>query len=218
MSRFAVVGAGSFGRSVVQQLFDEDEEIIVIDRDEDAVQACVDICQHAVAMDATDKSALDALSLGEVDIAIVSLGERMDVITLVALHLKELGVPYIAVKSISDDHDKILKAIGIDEVIQPEKEAAQRLGKRLSLHNVSDVLPLIKGYAVVSMRANDRIVGRKIAELESKLIQVVAIQHSDQRIPTLVPSDQEVIESNDLLILLGTNKEITDFGERYCKG
>jgi trk system potassium uptake protein TrkA len=217
MSRFAVLGVGSFGLNLVKQLFEEDQEIIVVDSDEDAVQACTDFCHHAVAADATDKSALEALSLGDVDIAVVSLGERLDVITLVALHLKELGVPYIAVKAISDDHMKILKAIGINEVIQPEKEAARRLGKRLSLHSVSEVLPLTMGYSVVAMRANDRIVGRKLAELESKTIQVVAIQHADQRVPTLVPNENEVIEHDDFLVLMGSNKEISDFGDRYCK-
>ena len=217
MNRFAVIGAGSFGRSVVKGLFDEDEEVIVVDMNEDAVQACTDICRHAVVADATDKKALEELMIGDVDIAVVSLGERMDIITLVALHLKELGVPYIAVKAISDDHVKILKAIGISEVIQPEKEAALRLGKRLALHNVDDVIPLITGYAVVSMHANDKIVGRKIADLESKNIQVVAIQHPEQTSPTLVPSDQEIIESNDLLVLIGSNIEITDFSKNYCK-
>ena len=217
MNRYAVIGAGSFGRSVVQRLFDEDEEVIVVDMDEDAVQACTDICRHAVVADATDKKALEELMIGDVDIAVVSLGERLDIITLVALHLKELGVPYIAVKAISDDHVKILKAIGINDVIQPEKQAALRLGSRLALHNVDDVIPLIKGYAVVTMHANDQIVGKKIAELESKNIQVVAIQHREQTSPTLVPSDQEIIEYEDLLVLIGSHKEITAFAENYCK-
>jgi trk system potassium uptake protein TrkA len=218
MNRFAVIGLGSFGRSVVQRLFEEDEEVIAVDIDEDAVQACTDISHHSVVADATDKKTLSELMIGDVDIAVVSLGERMDIITLVALHLKELGVPYIAVKAISDDHVKILKAIGINEVIQPEKEAALRLGRRLALHNVDDVLQLFRGYSVVSMHANDKIAGRKIADLESKKIQVVAIQHADDRIPTLVPSDQEIIDVSDLLILIGSNSEISVFTKLYCKG
>ena len=40
--------------------------------------------------------------------AIVNLGERMDVILLATLHLKEPGVPFIAVKALSEEHARIL--------------------------------------------------------------------------------------------------------------
>ncbi|MEZ5306085.1 MAG: TrkA family potassium uptake protein [Pyrinomonadaceae bacterium] len=217
MKRYAVVGLGSFGRNVVEQLFDEGKEVIAVDINEDAVRSCALISDRAVVADATDKDALRALELGDIDMAVVSLGERLDVITLVALHLKEMGVPYVAVKAISEDHRKILDAIGIDEVIQPEKEAARRLGKRLALHNVSDVLPIVAGYVVVSMTATDRIVGRKIGSLESKNIQVVAIQHSGESVPTLVPDDKKIIQTDDRLVILGSNREISNFTKRYCK-
>lgn len=217
MRRFAVVGLGSFGKNVVQSLHDQGAEVIAIDIDEDAVQACADISHHAVVADATDKSALEELAINEVDVAVVSLGERMDRITLCSLHLKELGVPYVATKGISDYHEKILKAIGVNEVIQPEKEAALRLGTRLSLSRVSDVLPLLSQHMIVTMRATDKIVGREIGNLESSRIQVVAIQHANQANPTLVPNAKELIREGDSLIILGLNTEVAAFTERYCR-
>lgn len=217
MKRFAVIGLGSFGQNVVRSLFEQGSEVIAIDIDEDAVQACADISHHAVVADATDKSALAELAVNEVDVAVVSLGERMDRITLCSLHLKELGVPYVATKGISDNHETILRAIGVDEVIQPEKEAALRLGMRLSLNDVIDVLPLVSDdYLVVSMNATERITGKRIGELESTKIQVVAIQSSDERQPKLIPSADEVIEPKSRLILLGSDKEIRAFTRRYC--
>ncbi len=218
MKRFAVIGLGSFGKNVVRSLYDQGAEVIAVDIDEDAVQECADISHHAVVADATDKSALSELAINEVDTAVVSLGERMDRITLCSLHLKELGVPYVATKAISDNHEKILKAIGVNEVIQPEKEAALRLGTRLSLHDVIDVLPLVSDdYSVVAMHATERITGKRIGELESENIQVVAIQQKEVRTPKLIPSADEVIAPGSRLILLGSDKEIKVFTRRYCK-
>lgn len=217
MKRIAVIGLGSFGRNVVQSLFDQGVEVIAIDFDEDAVQACVGISHHAVVADATDKSALESLGLNEVDVAVVSLGERMDRITLCSLLLKELGVPYVATKAISDNHQTILKAIGVNEVIQPEKEAAIRLGTRLSLTMVRDVLPLLSHHMIVEMRPTDKIVGQEIGNLESKSIQVVAIHHENQSDPTLVPDGSEIIREGDTLVVLGSNKEVAAFTKRYCK-
>lgn len=218
MKRFAVIGLGSFGNNVVRSLYAQGAEVIAVDIDEDAVQECAEISHHAVVADATDKSALSELALNEVDVAVVSLGERMDRITLCSLHLKELGVPFVATKAISDNHEKILRAIGVNEVIQPEKEAALRLGTRLSLHGVIDVLPLVSDdYSVVSMHATEQITGKRIGELESESIQVVAIQQKDVRTPKLIPSAEEVIEPGSRLILLGSDKEIKVFTRRYCK-
>ena len=198
MNRYAVFGVGSFGRNVVRALFEQDQEVIAVDMDADSVESCTEFCSQAVVADATDKKALKALSIEMVDVAIVSLGERIDVITLAALHLVELGVPYVAVKAVSEDHEKILKALGVNEVIQPEKQAAVRLGTKLAMSHVMDVLQVVPGYAVVSMRATGDIVGRRVTELESDRIQVVMIHHLHQSMPALVPPDEE--EENDLLM------------------
>jgi trk system potassium uptake protein TrkA len=217
MKRFAVIGIGHFGETVARTLFESGAEVVAIDRDKELVQDATEYSSQAICADATDMRALRAIGLDEVDAAIVSLGERMDVITLVALHLIEIGVPYTCVKALSDDHAKILRAIGVNEIIHPEEESAIRLATRLSFNNVADFLPLLSGYSVVSMQATERVVGRKVGELETADIQIVAIQHKDQDRPTLVPAETEPIEANDVLILIGANEEIARFTENYCR-
>lgn len=217
MKRFAVIGLGHFGSYVARRLYAEGEEVIAVDLDADAVQEAADFSTQATVADATVKKTLEALGIQDVDIAIVSLGEKMDVITLVALYLIELGVPHIAVKAITEDHAKILKAIGVNEIIHPEQESAVRLATRLMLNDVIDFLPILSGFSVVSMRATPIVIGKQIKDLESKNIQVVAIQHKTQKSPTLVPDDDEPIFENDILILIGENQEIAKFTAKYCK-
>ncbi|HNU08419.1 MAG TPA: TrkA family potassium uptake protein [Pyrinomonadaceae bacterium] len=217
MKRFAVIGIGHFGSTVARTLFDAGAEVIVVDNDKDIIQDATEFSTQAIHADATEKRALQSLGLEDVDVAIVSLGERMDVITLVALHLIEIGVPYTSVKALSADHAKILKAIGVSDIIHPEEESAIRLATRLSLNNVIDFLPMISGYSVVSMLATPLAIGKRISDLETMDVQIVAIQHKESEKPTLIPHDEEIIKKGDVLILIGENNEITKIAERYCE-
>jgi trk system potassium uptake protein TrkA len=211
--RFAVIGLGHFGAHVARTLFDLGKEVIAIDADEEAVQDIAEFASQAVVADATDRVTLESLGIGEVDAAIVSLGERMDVITLAALHVKELGVPFIAVKALSEEHGRILQALGIHEVIHPEKDRAIRLANRLARVDVVDFLPLLSGYSLIEVKAPPEFVGKTLRELALRntlKVQIVAIQTREKGKPTvkIVPRADDVIREGDLLILLGEDHDL----------
>lgn len=203
------MGLGHFGAYALRVLYEAGKDVIAIDADPDKVRSAAEFAREAVTADATDVQVLKNLEIGEVDVAIVSLGERLDIITLAALHLKELEVPYIAVKALSEEHGRILKAIGVHEVIQPEKDAATRLARRLVRQDVIDYLPLLPGYSIVEMSAPAEFIGRSLRELaiRNKLnVQLIAIQRKDKL--TIVPRAEDVIQEGDLLVLLGEDRDL----------
>jgi len=210
--RFAVIGLGHFGAYALRVLYEAGCEVIAIDLDAEAVREAAEFSERAVVADATDVQALESLGVADVDVAIVSLGERMDVITLAALHLKELGVPNIAVKSLSEEHGRILKAIGVHEIVHPEKDAATRLARRLVRQDVLEYLPLLPGYSIIEIKAPDEFVGRSLRELALRnrlQVQLIGIQrgglHGELKI---VPRAEDVIEAGDLMILLGAERDL----------
>jgi trk system potassium uptake protein len=212
MKRFAVIGLGHFGMSVAKKLYEEGREVIAVDADKERVQDAADFSEQAICMDATDRQTLENIGLDDIDAAIVSLGERMDVITLAALHLKEIGVKYLIVKAISADHEKILRAIGVNEVVHPEEFAAQSLAIRLSLFGVSSFLPILPHYSVVLLKTPKCFVNQTINVMESKSVQVVAIQRHSEMI--LTPVDGELLQPDDMLILIGENRNLNQLAER----
>jgi trk system potassium uptake protein TrkA len=210
MERFAVLGLGRFGSYVARTLFDAGKEVLALDSGDDAVERVADHATRAAVVDATDREALEALGLGDVDAAIVSLGGRMDVITLAALHIREIGVPYIAVKALSEEHGRILTALGVHDVIHPEKDMAIRLGNRLARRDVVEFLPLLPGYSITEMRAPREFVGRSLKDLalrNSLNVQLVAI-HGGNGEMNIVPRADDVINEGDLLVLLGDNRDL----------
>jgi len=213
LRRFVVIGLGHFGAHAAATLYASGKEVIAIDMDPDAVQGLADNATQAVVADATDRSMLASLGVQDADVAIISLGERMDVITLAALHCKELGVPYVAVKAISEDHGRILEALGVDEVIHPEKDMAVRLANKLARTDVVGCLPLMPGYSIIEIKTPPEFVGRSLKELalrNSLNVQLIGIEKpvNGRKKVNIMPRAEDVLEEGDLLIILGADRDL----------
>lgn len=208
-----MIGLGHFGSYVARTLYQSGKELIAIDRDPEVIREAAEFSTEALVTDATDRASLESVGLNEVDVAVISLGERMDIITLAALHLKELGVPYLAVKALSEEHGRILKALGVDEIIHPEKDSAIRLGNRLANRDLVDLLPVMPGYSLAQMKTPPEFVGKSLRELSLRnrlSVQLVAIQReqgSDKSI-NIVPKAEDILLETDILFLLGDDRDL----------
>lgn len=212
--RFAVVGLGHFGSYAARTLYEAGKVVIAIDTDEEIVQDAAEYSTQAVLADATDRQTLISLGIPDIDAAIISLGSKMDVIVLAALQFIELGIPYVAVKALTEDHGKILNAIGVHEVIHPEKEIAIRLASRLARKDVVDFLPLAPGYSITEVKAPPEFVGKSLRELALRNtlhVQLIAIERNrtkDNLDINIVPRADDVIQAEDILVLLGKNRDL----------
>ncbi len=211
MGLFAVIGLGSFGFNVAKTLHTRGQRVVAVDNDRDVVQAIKDFSHKAVLADATEMGTLEALELGSVDAAVVSLGQRIDSSILVVLHLKELGTPWIIAKALNEDHGKILEKVGASDVIYPEKEVAIRLGHKLAARNVVDYLPFTEGYSIVELAPPREFIGKTLRDLRIRNrfnVQVVAVKEVLTERVSLVPSPDFVVKDSDILILMGADGDL----------
>ena len=88
----AVIGLGRFGYGVAETLVKKGCEVLAIDTDPEKVQVISDLATFAVQCDATDEKALRAISIQNVDVAVVSIGENVEASILIVQTLKELGI------------------------------------------------------------------------------------------------------------------------------
>jgi trk system potassium uptake protein len=216
MRRFAVIGAGTFGSAVAETLSEDNNEVIVIDTAPEKVQAMQGIASQAVQADATDPETLIALGVNEVDCAVVSLGEKIDLSILVTLHLKEMGVPEIVVKATTPEHGKILKLIGATEVIFPEKQMAQRVARRLSAPNIYDQIQLAEDLSVLEVIAPPKLVGKTLKDLRVRdqyHVNLIAIREPNGRgeMSTIIPRAEFKIRPDHVLVVVGSDRDIEGF-------
>lgn len=209
--KFCVIGLGSFGFNVAQTLFADGHEVIAIDSDRDKVQAVKDFSDQAILGDAANKEFLDAQGVREVDAAVVSTGERSHLSTLITLYLKELKVPRILVKAISEDHGKILEKVGATDVIYPEKDMARKIAHSLSTPNILEFIPLAEEYSLSETVPPRHFIGKTLVELDLRRkfhVTVIAVKDvlTDQFIPA--PPPTHVIKDSDVLILIGKTVDV----------
>lgn len=209
--KFAVIGYGSFGSNAAKTLFGKGHDVLVIDRDRERIAAAKDFATNAVMTDSAVKENLEALGLREVDVVIVSMGHEMEESILTTLYLRELGVRKILTKALSEDHAKVLEAVGATEVVYPEKDMAIRTALRLSSPNILEYLPLSNGITIQEIAPPDRFIGKSLRELDlinRYGVQVIAIKEIIPDNVIVIPRADFVIKDSDILVVIGEEKEL----------
>ena len=219
--QFAVIGLGRFGYSVAETLIKKGYEVLAIDNDEAKIEAVSDFATYAVQCDATDERALKAVSVQNVDVAVVSIGENIEASILIVMTLKELGVKEIMAKAVTRLHGKILTNMGVTEVIYPERDAAIRLAHRLIAPNVLEYLELAQGYSIEEIEVPGQFVGKPLREASIRTtygINVIAIK---RRVTKLVrgewqnveemnvnPDAEDILQKGDVMVIVGKEEDL----------
>ena len=208
--QFAVIGLGRFGGSICRSLTNNDMEVLAIDSDEDRVNEFSSIATHAVIADATDENVLKSLGVRNFDHVIVAIGDNIQASILTTLILKELGVSHITVKAQNDYHEKVLRKIGADRIVHPERDMGQRIAHNIMSNNVLDYLELSDEHSIVELIASNKMHDRTLIELDVRAnygCNVMAIKRNDDIVVS--PQATHTIREGDILIVIGADADIS---------
>jgi trk system potassium uptake protein TrkA len=220
--KFAVIGLGRFGSAVARALAEKGFEVMVIDTDENEVAALSELATQSLVMDATDEKSLKDAGVVDVNTAIVSVGQKIDTSILITLLLKELGIKEVIAKAVNSLHGTILKRIGADRVIFPEREVAARLVESFVSPKIFDYIELSPTHSVIEIAAPKAFFGKTLKQLalrENKKANVIAIK---KKIPiitgkgtpdfkedvNIAPGADDEIAEGDILVLLGRYEDL----------
>ncbi len=211
MAQVAVIGLERFGFHAAKLLHEARHEVLAVDSDPAQVQKVRDHSSQAVVLDAREIDPLRALGIADFDAVVLSLGLRVDASAIVALHLRDLGVDRIIVKAVSADHARLLEMIGVKEVVFPEREAAERLVRRLSDVNLIDFIPLGEDHSLREVATPSTFVDRSLVKLRLRnrfRVQVVAIRQRGESTVTVNPDPETVLQEGDALLVLGRDEDL----------
>jgi trk system potassium uptake protein TrkA len=206
-----VLGLGRFGQSVAAALTREGCEVLAVDRDPELVRQASGKVTLAVQADVTSKEALAQLGVGEYTRAVVAIGDAVEASLVCALILKEdFKIPEIWAKAINAQQAKILRKIGVTEVIYPELEVGRRVAHALLGHR-TEYIPTVDGLAYAALPVHRSWRGRRlrdVADLAERGILVLAISHNGLGMPELATPDS-VLGANDVLVVCGPEDDVT---------
>ncbi len=209
--QFMVLGMGLFGSSLAKALHEMGHEVLAVDSDADLVEAISPYVTQAVQIDATDEAALQALGVRNFDAVIVSIGKNLRDSILVCVIIKELGVPYLIAKATDEIHAKVLRKIGVDKVVFPERDMGIRVAKSLITPNVLEMMEFSGDYRLIEIILPSKWAGNSIIGVDVRRkygISILAIQRDGEFIVS--PSPDTVFEIGDLLLVLGQKDDISN--------
>lgn len=223
--KYIIIGLGNFGASLAEKLTLEGHEVIGIDSDMIKVDGFKERISHTICMDATDEHTMSGLPFADTDIVIVAIGENQGANVMVTALLKNMKVKRLISRAINSLHENVLKAIGVDEIVHPEEETAERWSKKLCLHGVVDSFELGKNYSIIEVSVPSALVGKKLREInfrenynllvlttmkKSEIKSNVGKSHNILKVQGVASPDL-LLEQDDILVVYGANQNINDF-------
>ena len=207
--QYAVFGLGSFGESVAIALQGLGCEVIVVDDDMERIEDIANSVSYAMKADFGDPDVVRSLGTKNLDGVVVAVADNMEASIMATLVCKEIGVPYVISKAKNDLHATVLKKIGADAIIFPEKEMGVRRAKNLMSANFADWIALSPDYSLVETVIPRGWMGKSLQDLDVRRkygINVVGIKVGED--VEVNPNPEKALEDGMVMILVGANKDL----------
>jgi len=200
-----IIGLGKFGLSFGNSLAELGHQVLGIDKDHEKIKRAQHVLTNVYQADIIDKTVLNQLGFKDFTHSLVSVGESITDSTMIAMYLKELGIPDVWVKAVNEDHKKLLNKIGVDHVIIPEQIAAAQLANRLAIPGFIDYLPFDQEVVLQEITINEWV-GKTLREvnLTNRFnTQVIAIKKAHENKFRYIPRADDIMKSGDILVVIG---------------
>ena len=212
MKSFVIIGIGRFGSNLAKTLTELGHEVLAIDEEIKRIQEISNYVTNAVVCDYRDENALKSLGVKNFDCAVVAISNDIEANIFLTLMLKDIGVPYVVSKAVTDLHARVLKQVGADKVVFPEKDMGMKVAQSLTATNILDFIELSDEYTIVETKTPAKWVGKslKLLELRTKYgINVVAIKNLINDYIDISPNPDYLFKEDDILVIIGSNEDIS---------
>ena len=220
--KYLIIGLGNFGASLAEKLTSLGNEVIGVDVNMGKVEVIKDKITHAINLDSTDVTAVSTLPLKDTDVVIVAIGEDKGANIMATAVIKQLHVKRLISRAVSPLQEMVLEAMGVDEIIHPEEETAERWAKKLNLQGVVDSFEVNKDFSIVEANVPPEYDDRTLEEVGLKknyeviVLTTINITREKNEIGAErevsnvqgVATAKTVLSQGDVMVLFGHNKKI----------
>lgn len=212
MKSYIVFGCGKFGSSAAKTLSELGNEVMVVDINLDSIEEIADYVTTAIQCDVMDENATSEMGLKNFDAAVVAIGTNFEAAIMSTVLAKEAGIEYIVAKATSNRQALILKKLGADKIIFPERDMGVRVAHNLSASNLMDFIQLSPDYSIAEFLCPVTWVGKTLKQLNVRSkykVTVLAIERGNDDIK-IDPYPDSLLQEGDVLVLLGKDEDIKE--------
>lgn len=222
-----IIGLGIFGSELAIDLSKKEHQVIGVDSERDRVNKLKDILEHTFIIDSTNLKGMQTLPWKETQKVIIAIGENEGASLMTAGIVKSLGKENIICRSLSKTHEYILDAMGIKDIVHPEKEAAQQLSHRLTYNLGKEMLFIDQHHSVTETLIPSWMVNKKLGDLDFRgkfavnIISVIRNENISRSKSNVwiesrckgVITPEFVFLDGDIIVTFGKNDDIKNMME-----
>ncbi|MBS4070355.1 potassium channel family protein [Algoriphagus aquatilis] len=223
--KYIIVGLGNFGSSLAMKLTASGNEVIGIDSRMEKVDQYKEKISHTICMNAMDEFTVTGLPLKDTDVVIVAIGEDQGANIMATALFKNQQVKRLISRAINPLHERVLHALGVDEIVHPEEETAERMAKKLCIKNVVDSFELSEEFSIIEANVPEEYVGKSIKEIgfrqkfnllvlttikKEEVKSVLGKSETMERVHGIATPEM-VLKENEILVLFGSNNDLEKF-------
>ena len=209
MKSVLIIGMGRMGRHLAHKLQALGNEVMIVDKDPDIIEALSDRFTDSNICDCTNEAVIETLGVDNFDICFVTIGEDFQASLVITSLLKQHGARMIVSKAKQDIQADLLRQIGADEVVRPEREIAEKLAVRYNSDNILDYIPLTAEYSLYELPVPGTWAGQTLAELNIRRkyqVNIIAVKRGELLDPNVGPDYR--FSTSDHIILVGKSDAV----------
>ena len=209
MKTVLIIGMGRFGQHLCRKMLKLNNEVMIVDRNEEAMEDLLPLVTNAKIGDCTNEEVLHSLGIGNFDLCFVCIGTNFQSSLEITSLLKEAGAKYVISKATRDIQAKFLLRNGADAVVYPEKDIAERIAVRYSADNVFDYIELDEEYSIYESPPLREWIGKTIGEVDFRArLNSSIIGTKLNGITSFLPGADHVFRADEHLMVIGKKKDI----------
>lgn len=216
--KIIVVGCGKIGRTIAEQLNNENHEVIIIDNDRDIVeQVSSEIDVMSMVGNGATYNVLKQAGVAKADLVIAVTPED-EVNMLCCLIAKKIGAKHTIARirnpEYAEEIDYIKDELGLSMYLNPERATANEIAKLLRFPSAIEVDTFAKGRIEIlniELKEGSHLTNSTISESFKKLkshVLVCAVRRGDE---TFIPDGSFELKLGDKVSILASSYNMDEF-------
>ncbi|MGO4936379.1 potassium channel family protein [Fundicoccus sp. Sow4_H7] len=205
-----ILGLGIFGSTLAKELSLNGVDVIACDLDQKNVDRLEGYLAVGSVGDFTDLDYMRELGFGQCDAIVISTGTSLEASVLGVINAKELGIDTIICKVKNKTNSKVISALGVNILVQPEKEAGLNMAQRLIHNTIEDIINLDDVTSLVEFRAPEHWIGKPLTSLDLRKrydINIIGIRKNRHEVLNTTFPAQYIIEKDDIYVAVANTEK-----------
>ncbi|MBE6787303.1 MAG: TrkA family potassium uptake protein [Ruminococcaceae bacterium] len=209
MKSFLIIGMGSLGNHLCDELSKNNCEIMIADIDPAKVENVNSAVVTARVCDCTNRGVLETLGVEDFDVCFVCIEDYFQACLEITDLLKELGAKKIYSTANRQIEEKFLLRSGADRIIYPERDICRRIASVECAQHIFDYINIADDYSIFEIEPLKKWIGKTVMELNFRNkynLNIIAYKKNGQIVPFF--NANYVFNENEHLLVLGNTKDI----------